>query len=124
MSGRYLLLTQIHDTPGSKEVTLKRTFGAEKISVIVSTDALDAGELPEEGEEEDAETPIACTIIIEKDAGALEISAQAESEAFFIDNVAHCDSSALASDTSVEADWKRRGLFAGPVLASDLGNCF
>lgn len=45
-------LFTVEDKAGEKEVTLKRTFGNEKISIIFSTDALNESEAEFEGEEE------------------------------------------------------------------------
>lgn len=68
-----------------------------------------------EVEEEEA-SPVPVTVLIEKDIGALEIQAQIDGESFFIDNVSHFESKTLAADESIEGDWKRRGLYSGPVF--------
>ncbi|KAI8912749.1 mitochondrial glycoprotein, partial [Gorgonomyces haynaldii] len=113
---------KIHDEQGSKEVVFKRTFGNENISVYVSTDALVDGEyeneFPEEGkEEEDPATPIALTVLVEKGSqGTLEVACTADAETFFIDAVNHFTSNEVAHDLSGEGDWKRRGLYGGPVF--------
>lgn len=108
---------QINSQEGSKDVVFKRNFGAEKISVFVSTDALVEETVDEdyEAEEQEEAEPIGVTILIEKgDKGALEIAATADSDAFFIDQVNHFDSCALAADQTSQADWQRRGTYGGP----------
>ncbi|KAI8815071.1 mitochondrial glycoprotein [Cladochytrium replicatum] len=109
---------KIEDKTGEKEVTMTRTYGNEKISVIFSTDAINEQDI-EEGEESES-FPVSLTILIEKagseDRGALEIIATSEEGSIYIESVAYNKSSALAADTSAEGDWQRRGKYSGPIF--------
>ncbi|KAJ3127964.1 Mitochondrial acidic protein mam33 [Nowakowskiella sp. JEL0407] len=127
---------KIEDKTGEKEVTLSRTFGSEKISVIFSTDALNTAEedMGEGDEESEPESPYAVnlTIIMEKksaghDHGAIEVVATLQDSQIYIDNVSFNSSSSLAVDTTAEADWQRRGKYGGPIfqdLDEDLQDLF
>ncbi|KAI8804975.1 mitochondrial glycoprotein [Cladochytrium replicatum] len=109
---------KIEDKAGEKEVTMTRTYGNEKISVILSTDAINEQDI-EEGEEAEG-FPVSLTILVEKsgsdDRGALEITATSQEGSIYIENVAYNKSSALAADTSAEGDWQRRGKYGGPIF--------
>ncbi|KAI9341811.1 mitochondrial glycoprotein [Zopfochytrium polystomum] len=113
---------KVESKPGEKETTLTRTFGNEKISVIFSTDSLNEEPNFDEDESEEPKTvPINLTVVCEKkaggvDAGALELSVTLEDGSFFIDSVNFFPTSSLASDTSAEGDWQRRGRYGGPVF--------
>lgn len=92
-----------------------------RISAIFSTDSLQDQEQnmdAPEGEENDSDTPVQVSIIIEKLSveGAIEIQTTAQEDAFFIDNVAFISSAKLALEDTAEADWVRRGKFGGPVF--------
>jgi hypothetical protein len=67
-------------------------------------------------EEDDVETPIDVTVLIEKTdgtEGGLEVVASASEDEFFIENVGYYASRALATAEDVEGDWKRRGIYSG-----------
>ncbi|KAI8896527.1 mitochondrial glycoprotein [Globomyces pollinis-pini] len=108
----------IVDKPLHKEIQLKRTFNNESISVLFSTDSL-ADNFENEFDEQDEpeQSPIAVSIIVQKENAALEITANAQDSTFFIDNVAFLKDPALALDDSANGDWTRRGYFTGPVFA-------
>ncbi|KAJ3271953.1 Mitochondrial acidic protein mam33 [Terramyces sp. JEL0728] len=108
----------IQDTEGQREVSLKRKFENEHISVIFSTDAISDAVEEFESEEEPI-SPVTVSILIEKDNhdGALEITAVAQDETFFIENVTYLKSKSVAHDSSAEADWVRRGDFGGPSFS-------
>lgn len=44
----------------------------------------------------------------------MEITAVAQDETFFIENIAYLKSKAVAHDNTAEGDWVRRGDFGGP----------
>lgn len=117
-------LFKVETKLGEKEVTLVRTYGNEKISVIFSTDALsEEPTFDEEAteEEEEESVPISLTVLIEKtvgaqDKGALELTVTLQDRSFFIDAVHMNPSSTIATDQTAEGDWKRRGQYGGPVF--------
>lgn len=79
----------IIDTPGLKHFNLKKTHGAEKITVTVSTEDLSSNYDEAEEEENDSQPPIPFTITIEKEGAdqMLEIDASNDNDAIFIDYV-------------------------------------
>ncbi|KAJ3280561.1 Mitochondrial acidic protein mam33 [Borealophlyctis nickersoniae] len=110
---------KIEEKPGSKEVTLVRSFGNEKISAIFSTDALAEPDFEDYEGEEERSPAIPVTIIIEKksgNTGALEINATSQDDAFFIENVTFSPSASLLTDQNAEADFQRRTFYSGPVF--------
>ncbi|KAL2919745.1 Mitochondrial acidic protein mam33 [Polyrhizophydium stewartii] len=108
---------KVEDKPGSKDVTLTRTFGNEKITLYFNTDALTEQNIETEEEEEEG-VPVVTSVIIEKPGveGAIEITATAQDGAFFIDHVSFVKSPGLAHDQTAEGDWQRRSLFGGPIF--------
>ncbi|KAJ7065063.1 mitochondrial glycoprotein [Mycena amicta] len=117
---------QIQDTTGDNEIVLTRQFGNENIRVVFSVADLqnqdpsefedEEGERPEE-EEEQPQTDIlraVATITKPTAGGALELDMTVQSGQFLVENVTFYADSKLGQDNSVEADWKRRGLYIGP----------
>ncbi|KAF7325971.1 F-box domain-containing protein [Mycena kentingensis (nom. inval.)] len=118
---------QIKDLPGDCEVVLTRQFGNENIRVVFSVSDLQ-NQNPSEYEEEEAEgeregeedvgpTEVlraVATITKPSASGALELDLSVQNGSFLVDNVTFYADSNLGHDTSVEADWKRRGLYVGP----------
>ncbi|KXS19590.1 mitochondrial glyco protein [Gonapodya prolifera JEL478] len=111
---------KIVDVIGEKEVKLTKTEGSEKITVIFSTDALAESDWSEEveGEEpESASTSVNLTVLVEKgDAGTLEFAVTVDGGEFMIDNVLYGKSTSLMTEETADADWKRKGLYGGPVF--------
>ena len=107
----------IKDVPGSKEVSLSRTFQKEDIQLIFSTDALeqdfDLEEGEEEQEDESHQIPLQMIVTKPNHDGSLEISCTATDEGVFVDNVAYFPQRLVADETS-QGDWERRGLYGGP----------
>ncbi|TPX72735.1 hypothetical protein SpCBS45565_g00039 [Spizellomyces sp. 'palustris'] len=115
---------KVEDKRGEKEISMSRTFGNEKITLLFSTDALVEAQEFDEGasEEEERSLPVNLSVIVQKqsgstDHGALDISATAQDGSFFIESVAYSPSSFLVVDQTAEGDWQRRGRFGGPVFA-------
>ncbi|KAJ3021599.1 Mitochondrial acidic protein mam33 [Thoreauomyces humboldtii] len=115
----------IVDQPLSKEVSLTRTFGNEKITVLFNTDALaEADDFQEElGEGEEAqqdEPSIPVTVVIAKtdapEAGALDIGGSIQDGTFFIESAGFSATASLALDETAQGDWTRRSKYAGPVF--------
>ncbi|RKP01801.1 hypothetical protein CXG81DRAFT_11532 [Caulochytrium protostelioides] len=114
------------DKPGSKEVSFVRTFGNEKITVLVDTDMRyeeneGAFEENEEGEESDAEAleeapaPKEAIVTVEKEGSNehLELTLGMDGDYHEILHVGIYPNTA-GGDTA-EADWQRRGAYSGPV---------
>ncbi|KAL7267624.1 Mitochondrial acidic protein mam33 [Rhizina undulata] len=75
-------------------------------------------ELFDEGEQETA-FPARLHITIEKpNAGALQVDAIAQDGMIVIDNVYYHKSAQLATAQTAEADWERRGTYAGPPFGN------
>jgi len=111
----------IDDATGHDEVTLKRSFGNETVSIVFSIADIDTPQSEVEGEEAEEEAnvsyPVRCSITISKPKnapGALAIDTLAQEGAFVIENIAYYKDASLATDLTAEADWKRRGLYIGP----------
>ncbi|KAJ3197096.1 Mitochondrial acidic protein mam33 [Irineochytrium annulatum] len=114
-------LFKIEDKLGDKEVTLVRTKGNEKISVIFSTDSLPDSADVDESEEGMEPEPVEVTVIVEKtsggeDHGALQFATAVTEDTFFIESVSYFNSSKLTADETAEGDWQRRGRYGGPVF--------
>ena len=109
---------EVEEKDGSKDIVIRRAFGKEKISVIFNTDALGEDSMNEDETDAPETLPIGVSIVIENGSseGALDISATSQDGAFFIDHVSHIPSKSLALDQSAEGDWKRRGLYGGPIF--------
>jgi len=112
---------KIVDTPGEKEVKLTRTMGKEKITVIFSTDSIAESEFNEEAERENEESEnsssVNCTVLVEKgSSGTVEFAITVEGGEFMIDSVVYCKDSSLMAEETAESDWKRKGLYGGPVF--------
>jgi len=76
-------------------------------------------EYDEEMEELDESFPARVQVTIEKpNQGALQIECMAQDGMIVIDNVFYLKSGALATANSAEADWERRGIYAGPQFAN------
>ncbi|KAG0233741.1 mitochondrial glycoprotein [Mortierella sp. GBAus27b] len=138
---------KIADKPGSDEVVLTRKFGSEDIRVVFSVSDINAADddaeldfeddLEEDGQQgnqslsasgadedeagDDLESltfPVRCLITISKpDAGSISIDAIAQDGAFIIESVSNLKDSALATASTAEADWEKRGLYSGPPFA-------
>ncbi|TDL18726.1 mitochondrial glyco protein [Rickenella mellea] len=114
---------KIHESPGQDEVTLTRTFGNESIRVMFSISDID-GSQNDASEDEVTENedgtpfggyPIRCSVAITKpDGGALTFDTLLQEGAFVVDTIPYYSDSALGTDLTAEADWKRRGLYIGP----------
>jgi len=126
---------QISDKPGHDEVILERTYGDEKLRVEFSVaDLMDAPEEPDfdelggeeskagEGGEAASEEaypqayPIRVNVVITKpQTGAgLAIEAAVQDGAFVVEGASYFPDSKMATDSSADADWKRRTLYLGP----------
>jgi len=125
---------QISDKSGHDEVVLERTYGEEKLRVEFSVaDLMDTPEEPEfdelggeegkanEGGEGSEEAypqayPIRVNVVITKSqSGAgLAIEAAVQDGAFVVEGASYFPDSKLATDSSADADWKRRTLYLGP----------
>ncbi|RIA84356.1 mitochondrial glyco protein [Glomus cerebriforme] len=123
---------KIEDKLGSNEVALTRIFGNEKISLMFDINTLDQqtpsfpvdedeDELEETEDVEESEDestpslPVRCSINIEKNGkGALAIEAILADGVFLVNYVTYFNDAKLASDWTVEGDWKRRGVYPGP----------
>ncbi|RPB06536.1 mitochondrial glyco protein [Morchella conica CCBAS932] len=80
-------------------------------------------EMDEEDEEFDDETPVSfpsrVNVTIEKaNGGALQFEAVAQDGMIVIDNVFYHKSAQLATAKTANADWERRGLYAGPPFGN------
>ncbi|KAJ7174372.1 mitochondrial glycoprotein [Mycena filopes] len=125
---------KITDTPGDNEVTFTRQFGNETIRVVFSVADLqnqDPNEFDEdledeergEDEEHDAQGQgdiLRAVVSITKSAtaGALDIDMTVQNGQFLVENVTYYADTKLGQAISVENDWKRRGLYAGPEFTT------
>lgn len=118
---------QIQDVAGDNEVVLTRQFGDENIRLVISIADLqnqDPNDLEQDLEDEergeDEQPPqneiLRAVVSITKSTvpGALEIDMTCQNGQFLVENVTFYREAKLGSDNSVEADWKRRGLYIGP----------
>ncbi|TDL22885.1 mitochondrial glyco protein [Rickenella mellea] len=120
---------KIHESPGQDEVTLTRTFGNESsVSLPLPLPFAIRLSLP---------FPIAIAIAIAiaiptlpfpflvpspicpshkkpEGGGALTFDTLLQEGAFVVDTIPYYSDSALGTDLTAEADWKRRGLYIGP----------
>ncbi|KAF9200480.1 Mitochondrial acidic protein mam33 [Haplosporangium sp. Z 27] len=137
---------KITDKPGSDEVVLTRKFGNEDIKVVFSVSDINSGDeeeeldledleedaqqqqpeqslsaSDEEGEEDDLDSltfPVRCLITISKpSAGSLSIDAIAQDGAFIVESISSIKDTALATASTAESDWEKRGLYSGPPFA-------
>jgi len=116
----------IDDATGHDEVTLKRSFGNETVSIVFSIADIDTPQesveydeegqpIAEEDEAVDTVFPIRCAITITKpNTGALTLDTVSDDGNFRIESVSYYPDAKLATDLSAEADWRRRGLYIGP----------
>lgn len=118
------------DNAGQDEITLTRKFGNESLRLMFSIADLQAEEDPayeEDGAEaEDADadaepsntSPIRASLSITKSngSGALNIDAVCQEGRFIVDNIAYYKDAQEGTELTAEADWKRRGLYLGPVF--------
>ncbi|CAO3646833.1 unnamed protein product [Cunninghamella blakesleeana] len=117
---------KLEDKAGSDEVTLTRTFGNEKITILFSisdiNNASSDGFLPEDDEvveeDEEASFPVRASVTIEKEGkGAVTIDTVAQDGEITVESVMYYKDGKLAKGTTAEADWERRGLYIGPQFA-------
>lgn len=73
----------------------------------------------EEGDELSAlGFPVRCLITISKpEAGSISIDAVAQDGAFIIESISNVKDTALATASTAESDWEKRGLYSGPPFA-------
>ncbi|KAF9952994.1 Mitochondrial acidic protein mam33 [Mortierella alpina] len=138
---------QITDKPGSDEVIMTRKFGNEDIKIVFSVSDINSSDEEEEldmeddledgqqqpnqslsasgdDEEEDSDDlesltfPVRCLITISKpNAGSISIDSIAQDGSFIVESISNIKDSALASASTAEADWEKRGLYSGPPFA-------
>ncbi|KAG0037223.1 Mitochondrial acidic protein mam33 [Podila clonocystis] len=136
---------QITDKPGSDEVTLIRKFGNEDIKIVFSVSDINSAdeeeeldleddvedgqnnqqnlspsdEDEEEGDDLDSLTfPVRCLITISKPgAGSISVDTIAQDGSFIVESISNIKDSALATASTAEADWEKRGLYSGPPFA-------
>ncbi|KAJ6615123.1 mitochondrial glycoprotein [Mycena sp. CBHHK59/15] len=113
----------IQDTEGNDEVFLTRKFGDENIRLMFSIADLQSQEEyeEEEGEEEpeEEELPgndmrVSMSITKATAPGALNVDMYCSDGAFTPGNVAFYGSAKLGQELSIESDFSRRTLYAGP----------
>ncbi|KAI1313844.1 Mitochondrial acidic protein mam33 [Mortierella claussenii] len=73
----------------------------------------------EEGDDLDSMSfPVRCLITISKPtAGSISIDATIEDGTFVVESIANIKDTALATASTAEADWEKRGLYNGPPFA-------
>ncbi|KAF9104496.1 Mitochondrial acidic protein mam33 [Mortierella sp. AM989] len=73
----------------------------------------------EEGDDLDSLTfPVRCLITISKpSAGSISIDAIAQDGAFVVESISNIKDSTLATASTAESDWEKRGLYSGPPFA-------
>jgi len=80
-----------------------------------------SGSEEEEGDDDDLQAltfPVRCLITISKpDAGSISIDAIAQDGAFIVESISNIKDTALATASTAEADWEKRGLYSGPPFA-------
>ncbi|KAF9901470.1 Mitochondrial acidic protein mam33 [Linnemannia zychae] len=137
---------EVTNKPGSDEVTLTRKFGNEDIKIVFSVSDINSaddeedldleddledggnqgkeslsasGDDEDEGDDLDSLTfPVRCLITISKpSAGSISIDAIAQDGAFIVESISNIKDSALATASTAEADWEKRGLYSGPPFA-------
>ncbi|KAJ7730972.1 mitochondrial glycoprotein [Mycena maculata] len=127
---------KVEDTPGNNEVTLSRHFGNESIRLVFSISDLQTQD-PEEGFDEDNEEDgergeedeprddiirVVLSITKSTDVGALDVELTAQGGHFLVENISYSPDAKTSQETSVEADWKRRGQYIGPEFSTlDVG---
>ncbi|KAF1798165.1 mitochondrial glyco protein [Mucor lusitanicus] len=122
-------LFQIEDKVGHDKVTLTRTFGNEKISVIFSISDINNTKEATAGEEEvtaikdqdldDVSFPVRATVIIEKqDKGSLVLNTVAQDGYLHIDAVRYFKQGQIQPQdmTTVDIGEQRQDLYMGPVF--------
>ncbi|KAG0363656.1 hypothetical protein BG005_009074 [Podila minutissima] len=135
---------QVTDKPGSDEVTLTRKFGNEEIKIVFSVSDINSADEEEEldleddmedgqsnqqnlspsdedeeGDDLDSLTfPVRCLITISKPgAGSISVDTIAQDGSFIVESISNIKDSALATASTAEADWEKRGLYSGPPFA-------
>ncbi|KAF9348738.1 Mitochondrial acidic protein mam33 [Mortierella sp. AD094] len=137
---------KITDKAGSDEVVLTRKFGNEDIKIVFSVsdinsaddeEELDLDDLEDDGqqqpnqslsasdeEEEEGDDldsltfPVRCLITISKpNAGSISVDAIAQDGAFIVESISNIKDNALATASTAESDWEKRGLYSGPPFA-------
>ncbi|CCA73728.1 related to mitochondrial p32 family protein [Serendipita indica DSM 11827] len=111
----------IEQKPGHDEVFLVKKHGNETVQVSFAISDIDNSEMFEEdlSEEEDVDTafPVRCSITVSKPSGgALAFEAVAQHGMLQIENVAYYQDGKLATELTPEAEFKRRGTYAGPMF--------
>jgi len=130
---------QIENTPFNDEVTLSRKFGNENLRLTFSIvdirgeqdESFDNESAAQESEEDGSQEeevlntyPIRASLTINKAGtpGALAIDMMCQEGQFVVDNIAYYKDGSLATDSTAEADWKRRGIYMGPQFDTlDIG---
>ncbi|KAF9183068.1 Mitochondrial acidic protein mam33 [Haplosporangium sp. Z 767] len=76
-------------------------------------------EKEEEGDDLESLTfPVRCLITISKpNAGSIAIDTIAQDGAFVVESISNIKDSAIATASTAEADWEKRGLYSGPPFA-------
>lgn len=86
-------------------------------NVPVADEAAEEEELSDD--EEESGFPARVNVVIEKpNQGALQIEAIAQDGMIVIENVFYHKNAALATAATAEADWERRGTYAGPPFGN------
>ncbi|KAI7818493.1 mitochondrial glycoprotein, partial [Gamsiella multidivaricata] len=69
----------------------------------------------EEGPFDSLTFPVRCLITISKpNAGSISVDAIAQDGAFIVESISNVKDTALATASTAEADWEKRGLYSGP----------
>ncbi|KAJ7104393.1 regulatory protein suaprga1 [Mycena belliarum] len=109
----------IADTPGNDEVFVTRTFGDETIRAMFSIADLQALEEEDMEAEPEAEAPptelrVSLSITKASTPGALTLDLYCSEGALQPGTVTFYPDASLATDLTIDADFKRRTLYSGP----------
>ncbi|TGZ81206.1 mitochondrial glyco protein [Ascodesmis nigricans] len=117
-----------HSEDGQVPASSDQSGGAQSVQakregrVASAEDPAAEEEFGEEEEEEDISEesfPARVQVTIEKpNQGALQIDAVAQDGMIVVDNVFFLKNANLASARTAEADWERRGVYAGPPFSN------
>ncbi|GJJ74733.1 complement component 1 Q subcomponent-binding protein, mitochondrial [Entomortierella parvispora] len=114
-------VSDINSADDEDDVDLEEEFEDEQQqSQNPSLSASGEDDVEDEGDDLDSLTfPVRCLITVSKpgNAGSISIDAIAQDGAFIVESISNIKDSALATATTSEADWEKRGLYSGPPFA-------
>ena len=92
----------------------------EEDGEVESKNKENSQDLEEDGDDEEPGPayPISTVISIKKpNSGTLQIMTTVQDDTFFIEHVGFMSDSTLAENNTAEGDWKKSGIYTGPVFS-------